>query len=331
MSHFMATPKALLKEIDSDRFKPAYYFYGAEDYRIVEATKYLVHKYLPDRQRITSYRRLDGGSCPARDLIAELSAIPMLGDKLIITVSNVQSYKPKELANILKMLQPPDPSRVVVFSSPSHKAPKKGSAIFKAMQKAEVELVEFAKLSRNEVMSQITGALKRGKLSIEPEALNLLTDMVAGNRGGLDTEVSKLVNFLEPEATVTSDDVRRVCSGYEVYNVFELADRLVEGRTDFVLKMLRTLIADGNHPILISTLLQQHFVSLYLVKNGKQPLGRRGWMLPRFKSQASRFSEPALEQILIDLAVADADLRRSPLSDEQVLEQLAIETCKKLG
>ncbi|HOP07650.1 MAG TPA: DNA polymerase III subunit delta [candidate division Zixibacteria bacterium] len=325
----MVTPSDLIKEINAGKFRPAYYFYGAEDYRISEAVKYVSHKYLPDRQMVTNCRKLDAKRTPLADLMAELAQMPMLGERLVVIVYNFQHYKPKQIEQVVKLLTPADPSRVVIFSSPSHYAPKKNSAFVKNLESSGVETIEFGRLTQRQVVAQITGSLNKAALKIEPQALEFLAGLVSGNRGGLDTEVSKLINYKGEGATVTLDDIRHICSGYEVYNVFELADRMVEGQTQLVLKMIAGLLSEGQSGAAISTLLQGHFISLYLVKEGKQPMGNRGWMTPRLRSQAARFKTEQLEQILIDLAELDADLRRSDLAPKALLEQAALKLCQR--
>ena len=148
--------------------------------------------------------------------------------------------------------------------------------------------------------------------------------MLAGNRGGLDSEADKLINYKNNEGDVTVADVRHVCSGYEVFNIFELADQIVAGKTKLVLKMMGKLLSDGNSPITITTLLQQHFICLYLVKNGKKPLDRRNWLVPKFREQAARYDNASLEKAVLQIAQTDADFRRSKMKPETALELLVL-------
>ncbi len=319
----MATPGKLLTEIKAGRFKPAYYFYGAEDYRITEAEKFLARQFLPDLQLKTNYRRMGGKKTSAADLIAELATLPLLGERQVVAVSDFQSYKPTELKQILKMLSPPDPSRLVIFSSPSSKTPKKKSKFLTMMTQA-TETVEFRKLRAAETAAQISAKFKTEGLTIEADARALLTELVSGNRGGLDTEVAKLINYKSEGGSVTVEDVRAVTAGYEVYSVFELADGIIESRPRTVLKMIKTLLAGGHSPVLIATLLQQHFISLYLVKHDKKPLGNRAFLIPKFRRQAADYDSSRLEQIIIEIARTDSEFRQGRLKPETALDMLTM-------
>lgn len=319
----MLTPQQLLREINDGKFRPAYYFYGAEDYRIIEATKYLARQFLPDRQLTTNYRKLNGRKASAGDVIAELSNLPMLGERQVFSISDFQSFQPGQVEAILKLLTPPDPNRVVIFSSPSARTPKKKSKFFNTVS-ATVEAVEFAKLSGREVQNQIQTRIKKAGLQIEPEALRLLAELVGGNLGAVVGEIDKLINFKSAGEMVTPDDVTSVVAGYEVINIFQLADEVVTGSPGRVLKMLEQLIAEGSSPVTICTLLTNHFLRLYLVRNDK-PLPRNfAWLASRLRPQANRYENTRLEQILRELARTEADLRGGNIPPRIELEMLVM-------
>jgi len=319
----MPTPTQLLKEINAGKFKPAYYFYGAEDYRIIEATKYIARQFLPDRQIATNYRKLNGRKSSAREVIAELANFPMLGERQVFNISEFQSFKPTEVERILKMLNPPDHNRVIIFTSPSARTPKKKSKFLNTVT-AVTEAVEFPKLTTGEVRSQVQTRLGKVNLQIEPKALTLLVDMLAGNLGAVVGEVDKLANFRQPGETITGDDVAAIVAGYEVFNIFELADLVAEGSASKVLHMLERLLLEGNSPVTLCTFIIQHFLRLYLIRNGKPLPGNFSWLERRLKPQAARYEPARLEQILKDLAETDAQLRGGNLPPKLALEILVI-------
>ncbi|MCK4462181.1 MAG: DNA polymerase III subunit delta [candidate division Zixibacteria bacterium] len=319
----MITPRTLKTEISAGKFHLAYYFFGADDYRMVEAEKYLVRSFLPDLQRQINSCKLDGRRTSCADLIAELSNLPMLGDKQVVIVSSFQSYKPTEIDAVLKLLTPPDPNRTVIFSTPAAKAPKRTSAFLKKMGQA-VQVVEFKKLAQADIQKQIKKRLLAEEIGIEPEALTLLSELVAGNLGPMESEINKLINYRQAGETVTVDDIGAVCSDYATYNIFALADEIVAGRTRTVLKMIDRLLADGNTPVAIASLLQQHFISLYLVKNSRKPLGRRDFLIGKFRGQAAQYDNAQLEKIIVEIAATDAEFRQQALKPAAALQMLAL-------
>ena len=319
----MVSPSQLFKEINAGKFKPAYYFYGSEDFRITEAEKFVARKFLPDKQLMTNFYRLDGRKSMADDVVMTISTLPMLGERQVFAISEFQSFRPKEVESLLKLLNPPDPSRVVIFSSPSQRMPKKSTSFFKSVT-AVTQAVEFNRLTIEESTRMAHQRLQKENISIDPEALRLLVELVSGSKGGLENELNKLCNYKQVGETISIEDIKQITSGYGVFNVFAVADLIVAGDTPQVMKTVAHLVAEGNSPVTIVTLIQQHFLSLYLVKNGKPPMGNRGFLLQKFRDQAARFDNDQLEQAILDIATADSELRQAKLKPQTQVEVLAL-------
>ena len=324
----LSSPHKLHSEVSNGSFKPVYYLFGSEDYRIGEAVKYIAHQFVPNRQLTTNFQKLDGRKTKAADLIAELSAFPMLGERQAFLISDIQSYKPTEIDRILKLLQPPDPNRVVIFSTPSARTPKKNSAFFKKITGA-AEAVEFAPLSLDQCCGIISARMNEHGLSIEPDALRWLAGLVSGKRGALEAELAKLIDFKADDTTVTRKDVELIAAGYEVFEAFQLADQIVRGERAHVLKMVQRLLAEGSTATGLLYFLSQHFISLYLVKAGKPLEPYRRWLEREFRNQAARFSLEQLEQSIVLIARTDADLRRRRTRPELELDRLVLEIMAK--
>jgi len=319
----MLTPTQLSKDVNAGKFKQAYYFFGAEDYRIIEAIKYVAHQFLPDRQFAVNYRRLNSRKTSCRDLIAELSNLPMLGERQVFAISEFQNFKPTEVARVLAMIDPPDPNRVIIFSSPSARMPKKKSKFLTTVSSV-AEAVEFPRLSAREVQTMVQRRLQNAGFTIEPKALTTLVELLAGNLGAVVGEVDKLANYKSAGETITVDDVTNIVAGYEAFNVFELADQVVTGKASRVLHMLERLIAEGSSPVMICTLLMQHFLRLYLIRNSKPLPGNFSWLERKLRPQAARYDSSRLQEILLQLARTDADLRGGNLPPRLALEMLVI-------
>lgn len=317
------TPGAFLKDLSAGKFLPAYYFFGDDDYRIIEAEKYLASQFIPGPQLTTNYRRFDGKKISAADLLAELAVYPMLGERQLIAVSSFQSFKPTEIDKIIKMLNPPDPNRIIVFSSPAARAPKKKSAFINKMA-GIAEVVEFTKLTPGETKGMVSRKLAKNEINIAPQALSLLTELIAGNRGALEAETEKLINYKNPGETVTPEDIKEIASGYEVFKIFEVAEYVVAGQVKKVLQQIKTLVAEGNNPTGILYFLSQHFISLYLVKNGKPLEARKRWLAYKFREQAAKYEADKLEEIIVEIARTDSDLRKSNIKPTLALETLVL-------
>ncbi len=283
----------------------------------------MASQFLPNRLMGTNLYRIDARRTKAPDLMAELSNLPMLGEKQVFVVRDIQSYGANEISRVLKLLSPADPNRIIIFSTPSARTPRRNSSFFNSISKA-AETIEFKKLSYQESSSIIQARLQKEGLTIAPEALRLLTELVAGSRGALEAELTKLVNYKGSGGKIDVADIKSVSAGYEVFGIFDLADQVVAGDAKKVFNMVRSLLAEGNSPATLIALMQQHFTSLYLVKNDKSPLGRRAFLTHKLRQQAEQYQSRRLEQIIIEIAAADVRLRHKGVKPEMTLEMLVM-------
>lgn len=318
------SPAELLRSVTAGKFKPAYYLYGSEDYRIVEARKFLVTHFLPDKQLLTNYVQLSGKSTPFNEILAALAAYPMLGEKQVVSIDDIQRYKPTELDQILKQIDPPDPHRLVLFSTPSARIPRKDSRFIKTIAKA-AETIRFSKLTSAETASTITRRLSALGMSIDPEALDILAGLIAGNRGGLESEVNKLIDYLHCEKRITVADVRAVASGYEAYEVYDIAEKVVAGDAPGALGQARQLLTKGQSATGVIFFLGQHYLCLYLVKSGKPLEPQLQWLARKARPQAGKYSIAQLEEALVDIAEADSAIRRQEFTPEIAIERLIVQ------
>ncbi|MFH1685914.1 MAG: DNA polymerase III subunit delta [bacterium] len=325
----MISPKQLATETASGKFAPTYFFFGTEDYRITEAIRFVARQFLSEEHLKSNLCRLDGRKTPAADVINELSALSLLAERRVIAVSNFQSYGPKDYKAILALSAQADQSRVVILSSPASALAKGRKAfvdraVFKAVSKA-AQTVEFNRQTPADIRPLVVSKLQGVGLQIETEALNLLVSMIAGNRGGFENEVAKLINYQTPDRPITTADIRRLCSGYELFSVFDLADSIIGGDKTKVMALVDGLLADGNGPIALGVLLQQHFTCLYLVKGGQSPLRGREWLAGRFRQQAAGFTQARLERVIESIAKTDASFRGGNLKPEAALQLLILD------
>jgi DNA polymerase-3 subunit delta len=318
------TPKQLLADISAGKFAPVYYFYGDEDFRIIEAEKFIAGQFISSKLHLTNYRRLDGKRTSCADLMAELSIFPMLGERQLFAVTDIQHYKPTELERILKMLSPEDKNRVVVLSTPSSKKPKKDAALLKKMNQIAV-VVEFKQLTPKESEEFIVARLRKSGLSIDKDALKLLIELLAGNRGAAESEIEKLVNYKSGADKVTVEDIQAVAGGYQTYAIWDIGDFVVQGNTKQALSLIRKMLSEGVQATTILSFLTRHLIDLYLVQNNKPLEPTHRWMAFKFRDKTSIYSNARLERMIKQAAKTEGQLRRAKVKPERLLEMFILQ------
>ena len=246
----------------------------------------------------------------------------------MVSIAWFQSFRQTELKSLWPFLKGAPPTRLVVLTSPAEVMARgrkqfvQGS-FFKSVSEL-AEVVEFKRLRPDEVRTMIASRLREEKIALEPEALDLLTQLLDGNRGGIESELAKLISYTGPEGTVTREIVARLCRGYQAYRIFDLADQIVAGNSELAMQMVDKLLADGLEPIPIGKELQLHFTNLYLVKGGQAPTGNRNWLVAAYRRQAAGYSIEQLEQVICDIAATDAEFRSGAIRPEAALQLLVV-------
>ena len=233
------------------------------------------------------------------------------------------------MEKLLPLLKVPSPERVVVLSSPPGvlargKKPFVQGSFFKSVSQV-AQVVEFERLRPADVEKRIFSQLRETKITIESEAMELLIQLLDGNWGGLELEIAKLVNYVGPEGEITREVVARLCPGYQVFNIFDLAGQIIAGNRSRAMQVLDGLLADGLTPSMIAGELQTHFTNVYLIKGG-QPLadGRRSRMISQYSKHGAGYSLEQLEGVICDIAATDAEFRSTTRRPEAALKLLVV-------
>ncbi len=320
------TPLELIKELEKDKFHPVYYFYGSEDYRIKEAEKYIAGRFLPKSLLKTNHTVLSAARQKLGDILSELSVFPMLGENQLFTITDIQVLQPKDIEKILTLMIPPDPKRLIIMTTPSAKTPQKKSKVLDLLAKKAVA-IEFGRISGELSLKKIKSMLGEKKIKIEPEAEQMLVTLGGGNIGGLVMEVEKLIDYSGHTGIITRDAVLAVCSDYQVFKIYELANYVAMKNLDMALGIVNFLIKRGETPSSIIFWLSEHFIDLYLVKNHKPLPPAKSKMSWKFSKQINQFSNIQLEQIISSIAESDAALRGNIKPEQVIIEKLIFDIC----
>ena len=320
------SPSELAKEISAGRFEPLYFFYGSEDFRIKEATRAIVSKFLPRQQLATNYNQVSAAKSRIEDILTDLSVFPMLGERQVFVISDIQALSPANIEKIFATLSPTDPNRVVILTCPAAKMPRKNTKLLKILTENTTS-VEFPKLARGSSISKIKSLIKPHEVEIEGEALNILAEMLGGNLGALTGEVNKLIDHVGSGGTIKKQHIAALSCDFQAFNIFELVNYAALGDFDKSMTVIDFLTKKGERPSGLLFWLGEHFIGLYLTQNQKSPTSGRKSTAWKYAGQLNRFSNEKLERIILLIADADFDLRNNVGPDRLILERLIFEIC----
>ncbi|RKX31083.1 MAG: DNA polymerase III subunit delta [Candidatus Zixiibacteriota bacterium] len=321
------SPGELNKEIEAGKFRPVYYFYGSEDFRIKEARRAVASKLLPKSQQSTNHTVLSASKDKLEDILNELSMIPMLGERQLFSITDIQALSEVQIKKILSLIDDKDPNRVVILTSPSARTPRKTTKLFKYLAQ-QTTAIEFARLKGDSVRRRINKMLTDNKITIDKEALDMIVELAGGDLGGMLSEVGKLIDYVGEGGNISRAEVASVSSDYQAYKVFELADCAASGKYDKAMEVINFLLSRGEKLSSVLYWMGEHFVGLYLTQNRKPSGPGKRDMSWKYKGQLGRFDNDQLEGIIREISEADFDLKTSRINSERLtIEKLIFKIC----
>lgn len=314
------TPHQLSSEISRGVYQPVYYFYGEEDFRKTEAVKFVLKHYIPEAQRLLNFTRLSAVKTDFETICAELSTIPMMGERRIIHIDEIQKLKPTQQKRFFALLVPPAPETIIILSTPSAHTPKKSTAFFKNIAKVSVPVV-FRRLAASSARGKIEKRLTASGFTFDRDAVDLLITITDGNFGGLMGELEKLSLTSEDGGHIGLAEIEKIASSYEDFNIFRLIDLIAENETDRALYANHDLIMKGVRPAAIPGMLSGHMIKLLLVHMGKKVAGAP-YFVSKLKAQSRVFSKAKVISAIAEIADTERNIRRSKLNPSVLVENL---------
>jgi DNA polymerase III subunit delta len=193
------------------------------------------------------------------------------------------------------------------------------------------EVVELKRHSPDEARQEAQAMLRRGSVTMERGALEILVESLGADVARLATEIDKLSLFAANGRTITEDDIASLIPDARETNIFALVSAL--GRRDRIkaLGILDTLCRDGEYlPLALSFLSTQFRTALIAkeagLKTSPQIQGHFTKLgIPMWGSRAdqvaqtmAKFTKEQLERGMKLIFEADRALR-SPRPDDRIV------------
>jgi DNA polymerase-3 subunit delta len=193
----------------------------------------------------------------------------------------------------------------------------------------------FPKLKRtDEARAWAAERAKASGANFAPGAFERLLMLIDGvHTGEMAAELDKLVTYTAGRP-ITSEDIEELVSGAREYMTWDLTDRVIEGRADRALDVLRRMDAKDMPPQRLTYMLVRQYRQLLLaqslLREGMsaaqigEHLGIRQYPLQKVVEQASRYPAEALEAAYRRLLEHDVAVKTGVLDADASLEVLIV-------
>ena len=176
-----------------------------------------------------------------------------------------------------------------------------------------------------DVLRLAAEVFKARGIKASPDALQLLSALVAADRAMARQEIEKLALFAADTKQLEFQDVAKALGDSATLDMDDPAWAAADGNAAEVDRSLQRLYGDGLPTVSILRAAQRHFLRLYEVVGADTPpsLAVNSLKPPvfwkdkdKFVAQARRWSRPALEDALSRLQQAELDCKKTGLRDE---------------
>jgi DNA polymerase-3 subunit delta len=326
-------PEEFEKSIRDGDIGPLYYIYGDEPYLVSRGVKRLLAKVVAPDFREFNFTIFYGGEAKGEAIAEAAQTLPMMAGRRVVLVKKSGALSPAALDIMTGYVQEPSPSTCLIFQGEKIDLRKK----FFLDLKKNGRLVEYKRPYENQLGLFVKDeAASHGK-RIEPAAVEMLAYFVGINLQEIATQVEKVAIYVGERDTIRVNDVKAIASDTKVDSVFDLANALGGKNLGGALRCMRTILRDGESPLMVLAMLTRHFRQLWRVKElmdkrvATQEIGKAAGIHPYFVrgiiEQAGDYALADFTKIFERLYATDLALKSSGGRQLDLLERLVMDIC----
>ncbi len=329
--------RQLQQNLERKNISPLFLVWGDEEFLVSESLKLIKKAVLENGSVDFNYDQFFAGTDDTDKIIDVIGTLPMMSDRRLILVKNIEKFKDKDWQILAPALSSPYAGNCLVLVAPKIDKRKK---YYKAIVENGQE-VELKKPYDNQILAWIEYLAHQNEVELGRDAALLLQQLVGSNLSDLNNEIKKLKDFIlgknAKKLQITTEDVLAVVSKSKVDSIFQLTDAI--GKRDKVLALisLANLLEHGQNEVGTLMMIHRHVRILRQMKDGLREnirgaklcakVGVPSVFLQKYLDQVQLWNERHLSDTVIALHETDKALKSSPLSAHIWLENFILKTC----
>jgi len=349
-----------LKHLNQKRFSPCYLLSGEEPFLIQELLRQFREKALDPAAFDFNYDQVRGEEIGAEEILLIAQTFPVFSSHRLLIVLNADQITDDREA-LLAYLESPCETTILVFVAAKPDMRKK---LFSTLKKKGV-VIACPPLYDNEVPQWIAQEGQKRGLRFSKEALWYLKEHLGADLFSIQQEMDKLALHLsgaegaEKEAAsihpgaaadgsgrsvplreneISLEMAQQVMGAGRSHSIFELVGAVGEKNLKTAFKLLVDLLAEGERPLFILTMLMRQWRIMAIAKEGidsgkpesvvgkKIPMPPR--LLPPFFKQLKGWRSEEIRRAFDLCLAADSQLKGGRQSPSFVLEALILDLCQ---
>jgi len=327
-------PEDFNRSVENGTFAPLYLLCGDEPYLVERAVKKLLDRAVDPGFRDFNLNVFYGNECKGDEVFSAAQTLPMFADMRVVLVKKGGDLSAGAMEVLLPYLQDPSPSTCLILQAEKVDGRKKFFAEFKKRG----EVVEFKRPYENQLGPYVRDEVRAAGKKIDSSAAELLAYLVGNNLQELVSQIEKLCVYCGKKEMIGVAEVKAIVSDTKVESVFEFTDALGAKDTGRALRMLTTLLGDGEAPLRILGGVARHYRQLWQVRellDRKVPSadlakasGINPFFLKKVLDQARNYKVSELKDVFERMLELDLAFKSGGRSDA-LFERFVMESCKK--
>jgi DNA polymerase III subunit delta len=327
-------PEEFNRAVEKGELGPLYLLYGDEPYLVERAVKKLLDRAVDPGFRDFNLNVFYGNECKGEEVFGAAQTLPMFAERRVVLVKKGGDLPAAAMEILLSYLQDPSPGTCLVLQAEKIDGRKKFFAEFKKRG----ELIEFKRPYENQLGPYVRDEVRAAGKKIDGAAADLLGYLVGNNLQELVSQIEKLCVYCGKKELIGIADVKAIVSDTKVENVFEFTDALGAKDLGQALRMLTSLLRDGEAPLRILGAVSRHYRQLWQVRellDRKVPSGDLAkasginpYFLKKVTDQARNYKVSELKQVFERMLELDLAFKSGGMADA-LFERFVIEACKK--
>lgn len=274
-----------------------------------------------------------GEEASGEEVVAAARTLPVSSPLRLIEVKNCERLKLASQKALISYLKDPSPTTCLVCLCSRG---DRGWELRDAFERTN-SLVWFFPLWKRDLEEWVKRAAAALGRPLEPEALEYLTQMTAGDLLAIKNELAKLDSYLPEKQPITLRDLEDACLALRPGTVFALCDAIGKKEIHKAWELTDLLLQSGEPAPRILALLMTHLRRIITAKEllaegiNKEKLARdlniKKPFWPTFLAQVELFSPGQIKQYLATILECDLAIKSSGLPPHLHLERLLTRIC----
>ena len=258
----------------------------------------------------------------AKELAMSFGNLDLFSTEKVIVINEADKIKSVVAQPLIDALSKPHSDSLVILEGKKINAQTPLlNHLSKVGTVVEVESLDEKKLAR---WIQKEARQCGSKAGVEAGVIRQLIDSYGSDLFSLSQVIAKLALLTDDEGLISRDIASEIVFKSPELQSFELLDTISAKNSLGTIKKCEELVAQGMHPLQISSFLGRSFRIMLALKSASSnsDLGKdlaNPWFAKRLRPAANKLSEKKLKSQLKLLTEMDTKLKGSPLPDEAIL------------